>query len=491
MTAAMASGRVARLPLWRPRVFLTILGFSSAVTFAGGMACLVVHLGSDEVEHILAPAAAMMFVSGLVQLRLTLSAWRERHAVRPNTPPLHLRFWQSLVVGAFAAYLAALAVGPVPYIGCAWAATIVVWYTLLLLPLAAAPRALEKWRQWSQGRAARRLNWLVCATILLALCGEFGLRMQRIAAQLDWSTAAPSGTNETSIDSVSGGSTPDLAAGRMSRLDADHFRVAVLGDEAVLGSAKRDGYLERLQQQFSGLKIVPITMPRPWSRRGEQELNARLVACQPDLLLTVLSVCEDLERPAPSTNWFDWRQLELMQRFAGPSNKSDADSGPRQQAVALGDFESFLQALAPQLLACRTPIDSGMRARWQQTFGSLDSLLKTCRKQGIPTALVLVPGEFQVNRTLCETLVRRAGGTSEQFDVELPQRRWSGFAEHRNLPVLDLLPHLRLCGKSPYERNATTWNEQGDTTAAAAIGGWLQSRYRGQLALAAQLSSAP
>jgi hypothetical protein len=102
--------------------------------------------------------------------------------------------------------------------------------------------------------------------------------------------------------------------------------------------------------------------------------------------------------------------------------------------------------------------------------------------------LVLVPGEFQVNRTLCDMLVRRLGCTSEQFDVELPQRRLAGFAEGRQLPVLDLLPHLRLARQSLYRPNATAWNEQGSVAAASAIGGWLQSRYGGELELAAQLS---
>jgi len=132
-----------------------------------------------------------------------------------------------------------------------------------------------------------------------------------------------------------------------------------------------------------------------------------------------------------------------------------------------------------------------MRARWQATLAHLDRLLENCQRQQMPLALVLVPGEFQVNRGLCVTLARRMGCPAEQFDVDLPQRRLAGFADHRKLPLVDLLPYLRLCRQSPYEPNATAWNEQGHAVAASAIGGWLVSRYGSQLASAAQLSSAP
>jgi hypothetical protein len=45
-------------------------------------------------------------------------------------------------------------------------------------------------------------------------------------------------------------------------------------------------------------------------------------------------------------------------------------------------------------------------------------------------------------------------------------------------------------GPEPYLPAGTALlNERGNTAAAAAIGGWLQSRYAGQLA--AQLSSTP
>jgi hypothetical protein len=132
-----------------------------------------------------------------------------------------------------------------------------------------------------------------------------------------------------------------------------------------------------------------------------------------------------------------------------------------------------------------------MLQRWQHRFQALDDLLAECRAADLTVALVLVPGEFQVNRVLCDTLARRAGCRSEQIDVELPQRKLAAFAERQGLALVDLLPSLRLCRESPYQRNSATWSDAGHEAAAAAIGGWLESRYGRQRAVAAQLTVAP
>ena len=57
------------------------------------------------------------------------------------------------------------------------------------------------------------------------------------------------------------------------------------------------------------------------------------------------------------------------------------------------------------------------------------------------------------------------------------------------MPLIDLLPHLRLCRQSVYRRHTTVLSVEGNSAAASAIGGWLQSRYGSQMA--AQLSATP
>jgi len=117
-------------------------------------------------------------------------------------------------------------------------------------------------------------------------------------------------------------------------------------------------------------------------------------------------------------------------------------------------------------------------------------LTAACRAANLPLTLVLVPGEFQLNRGLRDTLARRAGYAPQQLDVELPQRKLAGYAAQRRLPLIDLLPPLRLCRESPYQRHAERFSTVGHQATAAAIGGWLESRYGDQLA-STQLTVAP
>jgi len=102
---------------------------------------------------------------------------------------------------------------------------------------------------------------------------------------------------------------------------------------------------------------------------------------------------------------------------------------------------------------------------------------------------VVVPGQFQVSASLCEMLRRRLGYEPRELDLDLPQRRFTTFAQDRELPLLDLLPYLRRCEASPYVPNDYQWNELGKTAAAEAIGGWLESRYGQGITTTSQLTS--
>ncbi len=86
--------------------------------------------------------------------------------------------------------------------------------------------------------------------------------------------------------------------------------------------------------------------------------------------------------------------------------------------------------MSPQLVACRTPIDTRIRSRWQRIYASLDNVIAGCQEAQVPLALVVVPGEFQVNAELRETLLRRSGLAAEQL-----RRRASAAAIGRLRPA--------------------------------------------------------
>ncbi len=348
---------------------------------------------------------------------------------------------------------------------------------MLLLPLV-WQGSWPRMPQWLNPRGQRRSGVALTAVLLLIVAEgamqtyqqvRHIVRAGRVEAGMR-SAAAPTGTLDEHV-----------AERGIANLAAGPFRVAVLTDESTDQSQQPHAYLARLERDLPGVKFVRV----PWNGESRRDVLARLTAERAHLVLSMLPVCRELTRAVPERSWFDWRQLALAQLVAARDEPVDAPAAERA-----ADFESYCRGLAPQLVACRTPIDDTMDARWRESFASLDDLAAECRAAGLPMVLVLMPGEFQVNAALRHTLARRAGYQAEQLDVDLPQRKLAGYADSRRLPLIDLLPSLRLCGESPYERHTTTFNATGHAAAADAIGGWLESRYGRQLSVAARLTSA-
>jgi hypothetical protein len=432
----------------------------------------------------------VLILAAAVQVRLLAKAWQSHTLAVLCAGLVTVTFWRWLFVLGVAAYVAALSIGPVPRIGWAWLTAIAACYTLLLW-LTAQSRVLESWRNWSRGRLGRRVTILASCSIVLLIAVEGGLRINRLAGHHGWyRQVGPRAERAPAAGSRHETEIPTPTSANAQRLPSGPFRVAVAAAHDELETAYGNGYLARVKQMFPGLEIVPMSLDRPWDRHSAGDLAARSSQAKVDLLLVMVPVCQDVPRAACAKSWFDWRAFELAETLLG---RQPSEETPRRgvRPAAGDDFEAFLDRLGPQLASCRAPQGEAMRLQWQQTFASLDRTLTDCRDLKLPVALVLVPGQFQVDPMLADTLARRHGYASGQLDLELPQRKWAGFAEPRKVPLVDLLGPLRLCRQSAYERNTQTWNEAGNATAAAAIGGWLESRYGRQLSLAAQLTSSP
>ncbi len=428
---------------------------------------------------LLAPAALVLLVCGLLQAWMLLQSIQRNQRGRNNVFVGHVAYWRRLVLGTALAYLAALAVGPLRSIGWAWLAGIAVWQTMLLLPLAASPQVTEHWRRWTEKRTPRYLSWLVYAAMLLLFASEGALRVHRLMTETVLFPLASAEMTHT-------GAMPDAALAKdsvvpLERLKSGRFRVALVGPSDV---PAEQSLSVRVQQNLPGAEIVTLPIALNDSKLRVSDVTVAVDASGADLVLVVLPVCEDLSRERAATNVFDWRHLELAALIA-----ADAPLERRDAPIGSKDFETFLGQVGPQLAACRTPLSDVMHARWQRTYATLDRTMAGCRQADVPLALVVVPGEFQLNSGLRDTLLRRSGVSPDQFDPDLPQRRLAGFAQQRGLPLVDLLPHLRICREAVYQRHATSLNDRGNQAAASAIGGWLTSRFGDRLA--AQLSKAP
>jgi len=467
----------------------TAVGIVALATLAGGVATLVEHTRAERAQYVLAPAGLLLVACALVQLFIAHRTWHRRTPTRQELVAYGLRFSRHLIAGATLLYLVALAVGPAGHIQAAHiqyvlAAGVATWYTLLVLPFAASPQVLEGWREWTQAKTPRNFGWLVVASLALVVTAEGGLQLERAFRAQGWlaspylAATDPTGSSATWVAN-------DPVHNTIAGWDTEPLRVTLLADRDAGLSTDPTGCMTRVEKSLPGVEMLPLDLPKPWRDLPSDELALRLAATRADLVLIAVPVCLDVTRAQPVASWFDWRQFELGRRFAPPAVPTE------EPAQAVTDQETQLSNLAPQLAACRTPIDPAIRTRWQQTFAAVDRLVTDCRRHDVAVALVLVPGEFQINALLRDALARRCGYAREELDLELPQRKVAGFADACRVPTVDLLPSLRLCRQSPYVRHASIWNETGEDAVANAIGGWLESRYGRHLAMAPQLTSAP
>jgi hypothetical protein len=463
-----------------------LLGALPIVSFVSGAYCLGLHPFGQAPQQVLAPSGIVLILASLAQARVLFVAWKNRDTLEGLIE--HRRILSALAIGLVGSYIFAVALAPGLYGGAAMAAAFSVFATVLILPLAASPRALAVWKHWTSGRISRRtVRALACLSIAIVCC-EAALQLERVAREYRADAAARL-PRVPAVVNVS--ITPALLADeldlRFVSMSAGRFRLVIVGEAAQLGGPPL-ACVARLQRDLPGLEIVAVPLERAWSLGASADLEQKVVAARPDLVLAVVGGCENLVHAPVAPGWFDWRAWELSKRLfpaaTAPADVADASQPLSGNASPDDTFEAYLDCLVPELIACRSPITVDIAARWQRSFRAMDELNLACRERNIPMSVVALPSRIQLDPALFEMVVRRTGGTPEQFDVGLPQRSLAAYAEERGMRCLDLLPLLRTEGRKLFGRNTATWNERGNTAVAGAIGGWLESCYGSQLALA-------
>jgi hypothetical protein len=93
-------------------------------------------------------------------------------------------------------------------------------------------------------------------------------------------------------------------------------------------------------------------------------------------------------------------------------------------------------------LVSRRPVPH-LEEGYRVTAGLLAEFREEARRLRLPPLVVLIPAEYQVYGDRFADAVRRQGLDPADFDLDLPNRRWTEMAERLGLPVLDLLPVFR------------------------------------------------
>jgi hypothetical protein len=105
------------------------------------------------------------------------------------------------------------------------------------------------------------------------------------------------------------------------------------------------------------------------------------------------------------------------------------------------------------------------------TMGHLDSIKKICDQHGIRLAVVIIPDEVQVDRTLQRQVIAASGLGEDAYDFSLPNALLRERLAKLGIDHLDLLPPFRDATQRArlYRRNDTHWNIAGNRLASELI----------------------
>jgi hypothetical protein len=489
---------------------------------SGGVALLVLHCVDVGPRACRAPAGLVLVLVGLFEGRTVVAAWRTGAIAALS---LHRRqlFWRWLVAGPVACYLGVLGLGPSTGTAYLYAASVAVWSLFAFLPLV-LPAPRRAWlAELLDAHPVRKAGWCGLGLLLSFAGSESLVRIYAWAAGERLEGAYVARSRVLAPGSQFQGRLVNALGYWDDSFEpaprAGVTRVVALGDEAVLSGSVDTNHLALVERRVPGIEVYNFGLQGAGPREYGALLGHEAGAYRPDVVLTFISVGDDVSDELPAPGVFEWQGLGLYQLGAlalappggvarpawawlsapGPTPFEDSgratppfhDSGPSRllalappggdamiplRPEAALDREAYLRIAAAGMRVCRTPMDADMQGRWQQMLAHLEEIVAGCRQREIDLALVLVPTACQVSPSLCETLRRRAGIEPDQLDLELPQRRLTVFAADHSVPVIDLLPHLRASSVSPYERNTASWNDCGNHIAADAIGQWLQGR---------------
>jgi len=465
----------------RHRVLFAVLVAIALAVITDGLMHWAIHLSGRFSSGERGPAGLVLILLGTVQLSIARRLWTRPAAAERLSFKGNSLYWRWLLSGAVACFLLTLSLGAGSE---TYLASVAGWYTLTLLPLVVTRTA------WEKLAAARRLGStgnLLFAAALALIAAEFGARLygwigdQRLdVMHVARQRALPPNTEFRG-----------QAVNRLgywgeefeSQPQPGVFRIAAVGDGVMLSGTAETNFLMQVKRRMPHVEVYNFGIPEAGPREYAAQVACDIANYRPHLVLAFFSVGNDVTHELPVPGCFEWQGLGLYQlalRLIAAGNPSLLCYG-RDEAV-VDDAERYLREAAASLSVCRTPIDEQMHRRWQVATEHLSDLIQQCQDRSIPAALVIVPGEFQVNRALRAILQRRAGYKECQLDLELPQRRLAVFGEEQRVPVIDLLPHLARAEEFPYCRNDRLWNDLGNSIAADVLGNWLDQRYGAQIA---------
>lgn len=479
-------------PQWRRPLCLSL---PALLTFTGGVGFLIADSLSPPSQACRAAGALVLIAATAIQVLSLRRIWRNPALLEVRDSRRRRYFYRWLIAGWIGCYATAVGFGSRPGIEVLFAGLVAVWYAVWLwlrtrdvaLPAVAS-------RIW-QSPSLRLIGRSLAIVLFGVAAAEFGLRLyscvdeqlsSRIAVEAIKAQSAFVPYRDVAKNRDV---TSEPPSSEQSPAADGAFRIAILGDEVALSHCGETCCLGELARRLSNVRVANYGLPMAGPREYLAVFHDEVAPSEPDLVLCFVSVDSDVTEQIPLPGPFDWRGLKLCQLADRPLGMDVgtgllAESDVASVSQRRHGRSEFLQDRARHLSVCRAPMGAEMRSRWDETFARLTALSAECRERRLDFGIVVVPGDFQVNTALRETLQRRLGYASQNVDITLPQRRLALFAHQQEMELLDLLPHLEGAGPTAFGHNDHRLSDHGAALAAEAVGAWIDHGFSDQIAAA-------
>lgn len=335
---------------------------------------------------------------------------------------------------------------------------------LLHLPQAAQP--------WLRG---------LCICLLIFAVCETGARILEYATDLPFDNAQSAAACKLTPGAMLGGRNvnadgywdDDFSAAAAA---GDRRRIAVLGGLSTLGGDATSNFTAQLEALMPEVAVDHFGLPDAGPREHSAQLVRDVLRRKPGRILICLDVTADYAPRHVPKSPLECRSLQFVEALITPATATALDTSSPQTLIPTLDYDDYVRSRAATVLASRKVPNSQLDARRRDAQASLERVVRICRKHDVPVTLVLVPGEHQLSSSLTAAFCRRVQCDPSELEAELPQRRWSAFAAHLQVPTVDLLPTLRETGEVVYLPNSAAWNDRGQTIVAEAIARDLKNR---------------